>query len=113
MDLAIQAVVGSLAEISPTGQLVSLKKDGDTAALVVSGQGQQRITITYMEPSEYPRSGVLVLAEGDDKLAEKLARISERFHECAPLTAVLAKVGVFCLLPCMLCSFVLCAVGMP
>jgi hypothetical protein len=61
--------------------------------VVNDGDRQLPVSITYMEPSSYPRSGCLILCD-EDKFSCKLSAASERFQDSAALSAVLAKVRV-------------------
>jgi hypothetical protein len=93
MEAVVSAVSSALGDISPTGQLESIRLDGDTVRVVVNTDDQQLpVSITYMEPSSYPRSGCLILCD-EDRFSCKLSAASERFQENAALSAVLAKVS--------------------
>ncbi|WIA29416.1 hypothetical protein OEZ86_011919 [Tetradesmus obliquus] len=92
MEAVIGAVGAALGDISPTGQLESIRLDGDTVKVVVNtGEQQLPVSITYMEPSSYPRSGCLILCD-EERLSCKLSAASERFQDAAALSAVLAKI---------------------
>lgn len=94
MNAVIGAVSGALGDISPTGQLESIRLDGDTVKVMVNnGDRQLPLSITYMEPSSYPRSGCLILCD-EDRFSCKLSAASERFQDSAALSAVLAKVSL-------------------
>jgi hypothetical protein len=63
-----------------------------------SADNQVTLQLLFFEPSEYPRSGVLVqVDEGASSgcppgAADKLAGLSERFQDGGQLSAIIAKV---------------------
>lgn len=64
------------------------------------GGSEIALRIAYVDTGAYPRCGALLLpCEGAGPTAERLAALSERFQDAAPLTTVLAKV---CSSPCCL-----------
>jgi len=91
----VRGVAGALGEIFPTGDLLKLTlDDGSVVAGFRSGETGARSTVTvvYSDPGAYPGSSALVMAEGG--AGERLEGLSEKFQDRAPLTSVLAKVGL-------------------
>jgi hypothetical protein len=93
---AVRAVAADLDEIFPTGDLLKIKlDDGSVYACFRAQDSGERVTATivYSDPSAYPHSGALVMADGDPAVASKLDGLAERFQDRAPLPLVLSKVG--------------------
>ncbi|KIZ04192.1 hypothetical protein MNEG_3760 [Monoraphidium neglectum] len=92
---AVRAVAADLDEIFPTGDLLKIKlDDGSVYACFRAQDSGERVTATivYSDPSAYPHSGALVMADGDPAVASKLDGLAERFQDRAPLPLVLSKV---------------------
>lgn len=97
LKAAVELFKDSLSDICPTGQIQSLTADGDAvAATFADVEGKRlRLSLTYLEPESYPRSGCLVLLEDqENRYAERISSLSERFQDNAALATVLSKVSL-------------------
>lgn len=95
---AVELFKDSLSELSPTSQIQSITIDGDAVTVTMAdADGQKlRVNLTYVEPVAYPRTSCLILLEDqDNRYADKISRLSERFQENAALTAVLTKARLY------------------
>lgn len=97
LKAAVELFKESLADICPTGQIQSLTADVDAVSAVfadVDGK-RLRVSLTYLEPGSYPRSGCLVLLEDpENRYAERISSLSERFQENAALASVISKASL-------------------
>lgn len=98
LNTAVKGLAQALEDACPT-QLKSVTPSGDQVALVVADADDRKVVINllFLDPDEYPRSGVLVQVDEEaskcsSKVAQKLGALSERFQDGAQLFAVISKV---------------------
>lgn len=103
---AVKALSASLAEACPTAQVQSLTSDSSGTVTIKAQDAEERqvvINLCFLDPDEYPRSGLLVQVDEDaskvpSSVVSRLAATSERFQDGANLGAVLVKVRTLCML---------------
>lgn len=99
LNTAIKGLAQVLEDACPTQQLKSVTRARDQVALAVADADDRKVLINllFLDPDEYPRSGVLVQVDEEasncsSKVAQKLGALSERFQDGAQLFAVISKV---------------------
>jgi baculoviral IAP repeat-containing protein 6 len=99
---AVAALASRLPELAPGNALRGLHVDDGCVTVALSPADTPsavvRISIVYTDPSAYPESGALLLADDSsaaavgERRADRLLSLGERFSERAPLPALLSKV---------------------
>jgi hypothetical protein len=99
LNTAIKGLAAALEDACPTQQLKSVTRSTEQVVLSVADADDRKVVINllFLDPDEYPRSGVLVQVDEEaskcsSKVAEKLGALSERFQVGAQLCAVISKV---------------------
>lgn len=99
---AVKGLQEVLQESCPTQQLKSLTQGSDgqlSLHLADSDDRKVVVNLVFLDPDEYPRSGVLVQVDEDSskcsiKVVQKLGALSERLQDGAQLFAVISKVSM-------------------
>lgn len=98
LSAVVKGLSQALQDSCPTQQLKSLtKSDGQVVLHAVDADDRKIvINLVFLDPDEYPRSGLLVQVDEDSKcsskVVEKLGALSERLQDGAQLFAVISKV---------------------